>query len=726
MDGEEDGINLGEIFAILLEGKWLIAAVTLLAVLLGAANLYVTTPIYKADALLQVQVQQGGKGLAALKELQPLMGDTTSVAAEQEILNSRMILGRVVDKQKMDILAAPDYMPVIGKAKARRFSGPGLAEPLFGASKYGWGGEQIKVESLEMPQALTGKPLTLMAGQGGSYQLFDKDDNKLLDGQVGKTASGRDVQLFVSQLKARPGTHFTLVKRLQQDAIAGLRAQFTVKERTKQSGVLETTLLGADTTLLPVILDEIINSYVRQNVEFRSTEAQNTLKFLETQLPQLKVQVDNAEAAFNAYRQSQGSVDLTMETKSMLESIVDIDKEIMKMGQQREELRQLFTKEHPRIQALDTQLEQLKAKRAKFDGQVARLPATQQNILRLQRDVEVYNKLYIELLNNAQQMRVVKAGTVGDARIIDAAVVSSTPESPKGGQMLAVSLLLGLLLSGVLIWVIRSLRVMVEDPDKLENQLNMPVYATIPHSKAELALSHDIRRGNKKGELLSINFPEDDAVESLRSLRTTIHFALLDANKGSLLITGPSPGVGKSFISKNLGAVLAQSGKRVAIVDADLRKGHLHREFGMQREIGLSEYISGTASLGEIVKPTSVPGLSIVTTGQRPPNPSELLMHTHFGELLEQLGDLFDILIVDAPPILAVSDAAIIGRHTGATLMVVRAGSHPIREIEQAVKRLNQAGVQVKGFVFNDMDTVRQKYRYGYGGYVYSYSYKKS
>jgi tyrosine-protein kinase Etk/Wzc len=213
-------------------------------------------------------------------------------------------------------------------------------------------------------------------------------------------------------------------------------------------------------------------------------------------------------------------------------------------------------------------------------------------------------------------------------------------------------------------------------------------------------------------------------VESLRSLRTTIHFALLDAHRNSILITGSSPGLGKSFISKNLGAVLAQAGKRIVIIDADLRRGHINKEFGLRREIGISEFVAGTATIDDIVKPTGVPNLWVITTGQIPPNPSELLMHLRFEEMLEMLGEKFDTLIVDAPPILAVSDAAIIGRHVGATLMVARSGRHPIRELEQAVKRLNQAGVSVKGFVFNDLDTSRQRYRYGYKGYVYRYSYQ--
>ncbi len=729
-EDSDDEINLGEIFATLLDYKWLIVAVTFSSLLLGAAFLYVATPVYQADALLQWDDKMvGGGGLGALKDMSALLGgDATATAGQIEILNSRMVLGPVVDKLKLDIVAEPDYFPILGKAMARRHDGSELATPLFGMSSFAWGGEQIKVETLEVPKALIDEPLTLMAGKGGHYQVFDEDDNKLLEGRVGQPAAKDDIQLFVSQLTARPGTRFKLTKQREHDVIAFLQEKggYSVKERGKQSGIIEVTLRHSDAALLPVILDEITNGYVRQNVEYHSVEAEKTLKFLEGQLPGLKTQMENADSAFKHYRQSKGSADLALETQGVLTSIVDVDKQTILLQQQRDELRQQFTPEHPRMQAMDSQIARLKAKRGQLDGRVGNLPAEQQAALRLQRDLELYTKLYTELLNNAQQLQVSKAGTVGEARIIDPAAIASKPISPKGALILAVSVILGLLLSVVTIWVIRSLRVMVEDPDKIEKEIGLPVYATIPHSKIEVTLAHDIKFGKKKGELLAIDYPEEDAVESLRSLRTTIHFALLDADKGSLLITGPSPGIGKSFISKNLGAVLAQSGKRVAIIDADLRKGHIHREFGMQREIGVSEFVSGTASLSEIVKPTSVPGLSVVTTGQRPPNPSELLMHAHFGELLDQLGDLFDILIVDAPPILAVSDAAIIGRHTGATLMVARAGKHPIREIEQAVKRLNQAGVQVKGFVFNDMDTDRQRYRYGYHGYVYSYSYKKN
>ena len=727
VEEDEEAFNLGELIATLLEYKWLILIVTSLALLVGAFKVFNATPIYQANAMLQIE--GGQKGVSALAELQSAMASSyldndVVINTQIQVLTSRMILGRVVDKLRLDLIASPVYMRLIGSGLARRFAGPDLAKPLFGLSKYAWGGEAIKVERFDVPSSQIGATFTLIANDQGHYQLLDPDNTPVLQGMVGEQAEAKGISLYVSQLKAHPGTHFHLSHISQNDAISNLEGQLDVKQR-KGSEVLDATLNGPDITTLSVVLDEILNTYVRQNVEYHSTEAENTLKFLETQLPILKSQMDTATAAYNNYRQSRGSVDLNMETQSVLGSVVDVEKDLVKLQEQRDELRQRFTADHPSVQAVDTQIERLKARKAQFNSKIGQLPATQQTILRLQQDVEVNSKLYTELLNSAQQLRVSKAGKVGDARIIDQAVVSGQI-APKSQTIFGISLILGLLGSFTLIWLHRTLRVVVEDPEKIEKHLGLPVYATVPHSKAEIALSRQLKSGKTVGKLLVISNPEDDAVESLRSLRTTLHFALLDEAKASILITGSSQGIGKSFISKNLGAVLAQSGKRVVLIDADLRKGHLHREFGFEREIGVSEFISDTAHLINILKPTTIPGLTVITTGQRPPNPSELLMNHRFEELLKLLEAEYDILIIDAPPILAVSDAAIIGRLTGATLLVARAGMHPIRELEQSVKRLKQAGVEVKGFVFNDMDTTRQRYRYGYKGYVYHYSYKKA
>jgi tyrosine-protein kinase Etk/Wzc len=721
-EAEEEGISLGEILATLMEYKWLIASITLAALIIGLAFTFVSKPVYRADGLLQVEEKSSGVG--SLKALQPLLGDDTTVSAEVEILGSRMVLGRVVEKLKLDLIATPKTFPLIGGTIARRYAGEAPNTPLLGLSSYAWGGEVIQVDSLDVPRPYLDQQLILTLGEAGAFSIADKDDEVVLKGTVGTRASSNGFSVFIAQIKARPDTRFRLTKLSAESAIADIRNKYAVKERGKKSGVLELSLIGPDAKQIELVLDEIQKVYVRQNVERRSAEAEKTLKFLDAQLPALKVQVDAAEAAYNNYRQSRGSLDLSLETQGVLKSVVEVEDAAVKLKQEREELRQRFTSEHPTVQAVDAKLARLNDRRKQFDGEVSRLPETQQTVLRLARDVEVSTKLYTELLNTAQQLKVSKAGTVGDVRVIDSAAVARQPIGAKPLAILSIAILLGLVVSLITIWLLRTLRVVVEDPETIEAQLGLPVYATVPHSKSELALDRRLKKGEGTGELLAVKFPEDDAVESLRSLRTTLHFALLDAQQNSLLITGSSPGLGKSFISKNLGAVLAQLGKRVVIIDADMRRGHINKEFGLPRAMGVSEFVTGQATLENIIKPTSVPNLYVVTTGQIPPNPSELLMHSRFEELLKQLSEQFDNLIVDAPPVLAVSDAAIIGRHVGATLMVARAGKHPIRELEQAVKRMNQAGVQVKGFVFNDLNTDRQRYRYGYKGYVYRYSYK--
>jgi tyrosine-protein kinase Etk/Wzc len=725
MDDQDDGgIALGEIIAVLIEYRWLIAAITALGLLLGAGAAFVARPEYRASGLLQVE-EKASAALTGLKELGSLMGlaGDTTVAAEQEILASRMVLNKVIERQRLNIVAEPHTFPLLGRAVARRYKDEGLNEPLMGLSSYAWGGEMIQVDALEVPRDMLDEKLTLVLGEAGAFELFADDDMPVLKGKVGARAEAGKYAIFVAQLAARPGTRFDLVKLSPEEALIALSKKYTIKERGKKSGILEVTLQGNDPEKIAPVLDDILNTYVRQNVERRSAEAETTLQFLEKQLPLVKRQMDTAEAAYNTYRQSRGSLDLNIETQSVLQSLVEVENQIVALRQERDELRQYFTGEHPRIQAADARIEKLKQRRAQFDKDVAVLPDTQQEVLRLARDVEVSTALYTNLVNTAQQLRVSKAGTVGDVRIIDSAVVSYKPVGLKAPAIMAIGTFLGLVMAFGAVWLIRTLRVVVEDPEEIESRLGLPVYASIPHSKDEAAIAKRAK-GARASELLAISNPDDDAIESLRSLRTTIHFALLDSQQNSLLITGASPGLGKSFISKNLGAVLAQSGKRIVIVDADLRRGHINKEFGLRREVGISEYVADSVSIDDVIKPTAIPNLWVVTTGQIPPNPSELLMHLRFEDLLEKLGERFDTLIVDAPPILAVSDAAIIGRHVGATLMVARSGRHPIRELEQAVKRLNQAGVHVKGFVFNDLDTTRQRYRYGYKGYVYRYSYQ--
>jgi tyrosine-protein kinase Etk/Wzc len=373
--------------------------------------------------------------------------------------------------------------------------------------------------------------------------------------------------------------------------------------------------------------------------------------------------------------------------------------------------------------ALDRQIQRLHGELGELNDQVRELPNTQQEVLRLVRDVAVNTELYTSLLNTAQELRVMKAGTVGNVRVVDYAVMPSWPIAPRKSRILLLSLLLGGFIGVAAAFAKKALKAGVEDPDLIEKQINIPVYATIAHSKNQDRIYKKLESDEAKRAILAVDSPDDAAIESLRNLRTALHFGMMDVKNNCIMIAGPSPVVGKSFVSVNLAAVLTSNDKKVLLIDGDMRRGHLHKYLGIKRENGLSDFISGEIPIGQAMHQTTIKGLTLIPSGKIPPNPSELLLHKRFTNCMSVLTPRYDHIIIDSPPILAVTDATIIGQMAGGTLMVLKAGEHPMREIEQAVKRLQQAGVNVRGLLFNDVNV--QSRRYGAGKYSYQYSYKK-
>ena len=216
--------------------------------------------------------------------------------------------------------------------------------------------------------------------------------------------------------------------------------------------------------------------------------------------------------------------------------------------------------------------------------------------------------------------------------------------------------------------------------------------------------------------------PADLAIEAIRSLRTSLHFAMLESSNNILVISGASPNAGKSFISSNLGAIVAQTGKRVLLIDADMRKGYIHKVFGVSNSNGISEILSGKSTVGSAILKTQLDNLDIITRGQVPPNPSELLMHERLKLFLESVSKEYDLILVDTPPILAVTDAAIIGQYVGTVLLVARFELNTAKEIEISKRRFEQSGIPVKGCILNGVVKKASSY-YGYGYNHYGYSY---
>ncbi|MEI7035742.1 polysaccharide biosynthesis tyrosine autokinase [Fulvimonas yonginensis] len=721
----DDDIDLHALLGTLLDHKWLIVGVTALFFVFSVLYVTLATPVYEATAT--VQVEQKVPSLPGLDDLTQTLGASSSQATtEIALITSRTVIGQAVTNLKLDIQAEPERFPIIGNYLARHYNPqmPGdVAPPLMGMDSYDWGGSQLDIFQLDVPSGLLDKPLHVIAGEHGAYTLTDDDDNVLLQGRVGQTATGNGITMQVQALHANPGTVFDVARHSHLGTITALQAAIQAVEMGKDSGIIVLTYDNPDPVLATQLLDQISSLYVQQNVERNSAEAANSLKFVKEQLPKVKMDLEKATAALNAFQMRAHSVDISLQTKGLLDQTVSIDTQIENLRMQMADVERKFTSNHPTYQALAAQIGQLQAKKAALEKQVGNLPDTQQELLRLTRDVQVSNETYTNLLNQAQQLDIARAGTVGNVRVVDrAATNTNKPVWPPKMILVFCGTALGGLLALAFIFIRQLLNRGVEDLAAIEH-VGLPVYACVPLSAAEREISvrtGKVRRGVYAQHLLAQSAPDDLAVEALRSLRTSLHFARLEAKNNLLMISSPGPGAGKTFVGANLAAVIAQAGQRVLLIDADMRKGALHSVVGGRPEQGLSELISGQIGLSEAVRTVEgASNLYFIARGKVPPNPSELLMHAHFTALLEKLKPRFDLIIIDTPPILAVTDAAVIGHHVGTSLMVVRFGVNQAREIALAKQRFEQNGVPVKGAIFNAVEKRSAGY-YAYAYYEYA------
>jgi tyrosine-protein kinase Etk/Wzc len=320
---------------------------------------------------------------------------------------------------------------------------------------------------------------------------------------------------------------------------------------------------------------------------------------------------------------------------------------------------------------------------------------------------------------------VAKAGNVGSAQLVDPATPNLEPMGAKPEMQLGMFGFLGLLVGTGLTSLKRMLRRGVKDHRLIESKLGLPVVVTIPHSEAQEKHAKAILKGLEGPHLLATGEPDDLATESLRSLRTVLHFAMQNASDHVIMLTGPAPFVGKSFISSNFAILLAQSGAKVLLVDGDLRRGNLHRYSGLKaRQTGLAEMLTGHSALGSGPQKTGIPGLDLMTTGALPSNASELLMSHRFQEFLETVSAAYQYVVIDAPPLLAVTDAAIIGSKVGTVLLVAKYGQHSMDELRACQQRLESAGVHLLGCIFNDVQPTGLAYLGSNYQYAYHYQYK--
>ncbi|MBU9186922.1 polysaccharide biosynthesis tyrosine autokinase [Burkholderia gladioli] len=710
---------------ILLESRWLIASITCVVLFAGLSYAIFSKPVFEANIMVQVEDSPDTSAAKSLlSDVSALFDVKSSAAAEEQILASRLVVERAVDKLKLFIDVSPKRFPLIGDWIARHHDG--LSDPgLAGFGGYAWGAEQIDVARFDVPIRNEGDTFTLTALAGGRYRFEGGDLDAAVEGTVGKLehfpSPRGPIVLQIASVTAKPGAAFLLVRNSRLKTVEDIRDRLNVQERVKQSDVVVASLQDTDPKWVSDTMNEIGRQYVRQNIERKSAEAAQSLEFLTAQLPQLKQQLADSEARLTKLRNERGTVDLSEEAKLALAQTADARTRLLELQQKRQELMSRFTARHPSVVAIDEQIAALGAYRGEAEQQIRRLPDLQQETVRLMLDAKVNTDLYTALLNNMQQLQLVQAGKVGNVRLVDTAAVPEVAVRPKKVLVALASLLLGLL-AGCGTAIVRSMLFHgISDHNEIERRLGLAVYATVPNSEHQRELAQEAARKRGHQSILSIAFPGDPAVECLRSLRTALQFAMLEAKNDIVLIAGPAPNVGKTFVSSNLAVLMAGAGKRVLLIDGDIRKGCLHDYLGVPRGRGFTDLVEGSACVDDVVRRDVIEGLDFISTGTMPKNPGELLLNPSLATRLGDLSSRYDIVVIDSAPVLAVPDTGILGALAGTALLVTMAGKTKLGEIGECAKRFAQNGVRLNGIVFNGVNPRLGQYGYGskYGGYRY-------
>ena len=609
----EDTIDLKELFFSLIAQWKLIALCVILSLVCALLYLRATPDTYSVNALVQVE-ESKGTSAALLGDLSNMIDQKQPAQAEIEILKSRLVLGTVIQNLHLDLKIS----------STENFFTDRLFSPHEYATEYKNKSvifrdneKSFEIRQFDIPAQYRDKNLGLQF-QENKLSLIDlQNDQTILTAPLNQKNSLRTaVGLWEISIYSKDQfkDDYLIQKQSLPAAVDSILANYSVAEKGKMTGVLGLNYQGQNKEHITQVLNAILAAYSHQNIERRSAESAQTLKFLDEQLPKLKQQLDVAEREFNKFRQEFNTVDVTKESELYLTQSITLETQKAELEQKVAEASAKYTSEHPVMQQMNAQLGAINKKIGELNATLKKLPDLQRRYLQLYREVEVKQQLYTALLNSYQQLRIAKAGEIGNVRIVDTAVEPIAPIAPKKLQILILSIFLGGFLGTLLALLRNMLRSGIKDSSEIENNLDLPVYATVPRSLVQESRNKILKK-KKTIPILAVKNSDDIAIESLRSMRTAIHFALSSARNNLITISGPAPEVGKSFISANLATILAQSDKRVLIIDADLRRGYLHKYFNLETQPGFTELLNGQRWLDTGIGLIEVTGLSMISRG---------------------------------------------------------------------------------------------------------------
>lgn len=715
-------IGLKTIFYNLLAEKWLILIIACITLIFGITYAITKKPQYQSDILLQVEDKE--EGLANLRSSYfKTSVKATPVETQSALIESRYILAPVVEELGLDVIVKPLFPPLFHNWFTRKDKAYG------NLNKYARVGDFLKIIDMKVPPGYQKKPFKLISGIDKTFALYAPNGQFIMKGREGQLIKSKneDFSILVKSISANPGTEFFIYKQSTNSIVNQIASHLEISDlgnvvkANDRTSLLRISMKGPDSQRIVEILNKIAFISLLKDIDRKSLEAAKTLDFLNKQLPLVKASLNGAETAFNKYRAKTGAIDITLESQILLKQLADLQKEIEQNELNRSLMAQKYKSMHPFMIALHEKQSLLRAQMVTLKSKLKAQPISDQKAVALMRDVKVKSELYLLLLNKIQELKVIKAGMVSDVRILNFATNPDSPLPAQTSIIIAASLILGLILGCMTALSKKALNNNIENPHAFEECFEIPALAIIPYSKKQNEFSKDYKKQLGLNILAKVQ-PRDMAIESLRSLRTSLQFSLIGAKNNIISLVGISPGVGKTFVSVNFSYLLAEAGRRTILIDSDIRKGHLCDYFSRVRKPGLSEILSEKANLEDVIQKTSQKNLDFIDSGIYPPNPSELLMGSRLEAILSVLSSQYDLVVIDTAPILAVTDAAIIANHAGINLLVLGSGMHQVEEIGLAIKRLHVNAMKFDGAIFNHVKKKSDLYMQSKFKYSYSYT----
>lgn len=751
----EEVINIKAILSKLISGWYWLAVFACVGIISSYVYLHYTSPSYQINAKLLVNDDEKGgsigKQASALMDLGGLMSGKSSVDNEVEILKTRFLMEQVVRDMQLNIV----YSRKNGLMTQEIYQAP------------------VKLTITKGVDSIRNTTLELTRISDTKLNVKTKEINKdVVWGQVFTVEGIGALSLLPTDIKFKGETLMINVSSID-DRVAEMMKRLTVSMANKQVSVIDLGLVHSLPKKGEDILNKLIYQYIITNLTDKNSIADSTGKFIKERLSSIAAELGDVENDVESFKERNKLADMSEQGKALVQSTSELTSELAKAESQvtimsdlenymkdsqknkrvfpasllpqdmvfsglmnqynallieREKQLLSVTEESPFIKNIDEQIIQMRAgilaniqstknsfvvNRDKLrsqlnqaQGQIGGVPQIEKNYLKLARNRDIKQELYIFLMQKAEETAISKTSNISVAKLIDPPKADNRPISPKKNVVYFIGLMLGLIIPAAVLIISDLLKTTVSSKEDILNATTIPIIGEINHNSSD-------------DNLIVANQGRSAISEQFRALRTNLSFYLKNENEKVILLTSSMSGEGKSFTAINLGNILALAGKKVLLMELDLRKPGLSAKLGIANDIGFSTYtISSEVKIENIIKPLKVnPNMFIISSGPLPPNPAETLMSEHMPGLISKLKEQFDYIIMDAPPIGIITDAQLLAVYADVTLYLVRQKVTQRSQLKSAEELRKSGKIKNLSLVINDITTKSYGYGYGYGTY---------